>query len=52
LTLGCPAPFTRPPTFTCGNWVTDRRKIFHSFRDGYEEACRAAGEEEAIFDAL
>jgi integrase len=32
--------------------VTDRRKVFHSFRHTFKDACRAAGIEEAIHDAL
>ncbi len=34
----------------CG--VTDRRKVFHSFRHGFKEACRAAGIGEEVHDAL
>lgn len=32
--------------------ITDRRKVFHSFRHSFKDACRAAGLEEAIHDAL
>ncbi|UEM23064.1 site-specific integrase [Skermanella mucosa] len=32
--------------------ITDNRKVFHSFRHGFKDACRAAGIEEAVFDAL
>lgn len=32
--------------------ITDKRKVFHSFRHTFKDACRAAGIEEAIYDAL
>lgn len=32
--------------------ISDRRKVFHSFRHTFKDACRAAGIEEAIFDTL
>jgi integrase len=32
--------------------VRDRRKVFHSFRHGFKEACRAAGVGEEVHDAL
>lgn len=32
--------------------ITDPRKVFHSFRHAFKDACRAAGIEEAIHDAL
>lgn len=32
--------------------ITDKRKVFHSFRHAFKDACRAAGIEEAIYDAL
>ncbi len=32
--------------------VTDRRKVFHSFRHGLKEACRVAGVSEEVHDAL
>ena len=32
--------------------VTDRRKVFHSFRHGFKQACRAAGIGEEVHDAL
>jgi integrase len=32
--------------------MTDSRKTFHSFRHGFKDACRAAGIEEAVFDAV
>ena len=32
--------------------VTDRRKVFHSFRHGFKEACRAAQVGEEVHDAL
>jgi integrase len=32
--------------------ITDRRKVFHSFRHTFKDACRAAEIEEPIFDAL
>jgi integrase len=35
-----------------GIGMADSRKTFHSFRHGFKDACRAAGIEEAVFDAL
>jgi integrase len=32
--------------------ITDKRKVFHSFRHSFKDACRAAGIEEAIYDAI
>ena len=32
--------------------LTDTRKVFHSFRHAFKDACRAAGIEEAIHDTL
>lgn len=32
--------------------ITDTRKVFHSFRHTFKDACRAAGIEEAVHDAL
>lgn len=32
--------------------ISDRRKVFHSFRHAFKDACRAAGIEEAIHDVL
>jgi integrase len=32
--------------------LTDKRKVFHSFRHAFKDACRAAGIEEAIYDAI
>lgn len=32
--------------------INDRRKVFHSFRHNFKDACRRAGIEEAIHDAL
>lgn len=32
--------------------IADRRKVFHSFRHGFKDACRAAGIEEEVHDAL
>lgn len=32
--------------------IQDSRKVFHSFRHGFKDACRACGIEEAIHDAL
>jgi integrase len=38
--------------YSKGIGMTDSRKTFHSFRHGFKDACRAAGIEEAVFDAL
>ena len=32
--------------------ITDRRKVFHSFRHGWKDAARAAGVDVAISDAI
>lgn len=32
--------------------ITDTRKVFHSFRHTFKDACRSAGIEEAVHDAL
>ena len=32
--------------------ITDSRKVFHSFRHTFKDACRAVGIEEAVHDAL
>lgn len=32
--------------------ITDRRKVFHSFRHGWKDAARAAGLDEAVSDAI
>ncbi len=32
--------------------ITDRRKVFHSFRHNFKDACRRAGIQEAVHDAL
>ena len=32
--------------------VTDPRKVFHSFRHTFKDACRAAGVPEEVHDAL
>lgn len=32
--------------------ITDTRKVFHSFRHNFKDACRRAGIEEAVHDAL
>lgn len=32
--------------------ITDRRKVFHSFRHTFKDTCRAVGIEEAVHDAL
>jgi len=32
--------------------ITDRRKVFHSFRHAFKDACRAAGIPEEVHDAL
>ncbi|MCX7154818.1 MAG: DUF4160 domain-containing protein [Rhodocyclales bacterium] len=32
--------------------ITDTRKVFHSFRHTFKDACRAVGIEEAVHDAL
>lgn len=32
--------------------ITDARKVFHSFRHTFKDACRAVGIEEAVHDAL
>ena len=32
--------------------ITDRRKVFHSFRHTFKDACRAVGIEESVHDAL
>ena len=34
------------------NGITDKRKVFHSFRHSFKDACRECGIEEAIHDAL
>lgn len=32
--------------------ITDKRKVFHSFRHNFKDACRRGGIEEAVHDAL
>jgi integrase len=32
--------------------LSDKRKVFHSFRHTFKDACRAAGIEEATYDAI
>lgn len=38
--------------YTAKIGIIDPRKVFHSFRHAFKDACRAAGIEEAIHDAL
>jgi hypothetical protein len=38
--------------YTDGLGITDPRKVFHSFRHGFKDACRAARIEEELHDAL
>ena len=38
--------------FIRGLGITDRRKVFHSFRHNFKDACRRAGIQEAVHDAL